>query len=194
LTCIKASHGGSPRFALIWRRESTRRKLDEEPVMSTRQVVWPLAVVSALALAPPAFADANIKVQLWDNGTTMDMSKNMGMGMGMHGDMKMAPMGIKIDKKTVPHGKVTFNVVNIAKELIHEMLVAPVKDENAVLAYIDKDNRVDEEAAHDLGEVSELDPGKSGTLTVNMKPGLYILYCNLPGHYAAGMWTTIKVK
>jgi len=162
--------------------------------MSVRQFVLPFAVVSVLAAAPSAFAATTVKVQLWDKGGDMDMSKNMGMGMGMHGDMKMAPMGIKIDKKTVPHGKVTFKVVNVSKGVVHEMLVAPVKVENAVLPYVDKDNRVDEEAAGDLGEVSELNPKKSGALTLDLKPGLYILYCNVPGHYGDGMWTTIKVK
>jgi uncharacterized cupredoxin-like copper-binding protein len=114
--------------------------------------------------------------------------------MGMHGDMKKAPMGIKINKKTVPHGKVTFEVKNVGKELLHEMLVAPIKDENTALPYIDKEYRANEEASGDLGEVSELEPGKSGALTLDLKPGLYLLFCNVPGHYAAGMWTTIKVK
>jgi uncharacterized cupredoxin-like copper-binding protein len=167
---------------------------NEELVMSPRQVFRIAAMFSGLAVAAPAFAATTVKVQLWDNGTMMDMSKNMGMAMGMHGDMKKAPMGIKINKTTIPHGKVTFEVTNTAKELIHEMLVAPIKDESTVLAYIDKEYRVDEEASGDLGEVSELDPGKSGALTLDLKPGLYLLFCNVPGHYAAGMWTTIKVK
>jgi uncharacterized cupredoxin-like copper-binding protein len=57
-----------------------------------------------------------------------------------------------------------------------------------------KDNKVDEEGSVHLGEVSELDPGKSGTLTVDVKPGKYILYCNITGHYMSGMWTLIDVR
>ena len=41
---------------------------------------------------------------------------------------------------------------------------------------IDDEKRVDEDKAGDKGEVSELDPGKSGSLTVNLKPGIYLLY------------------
>ena len=26
-----------------------------------------------------------------------------------------------------------------------------------------------------------------------LKPGLYILYCNIPGHYVLGMWTLMTV-
>jgi uncharacterized cupredoxin-like copper-binding protein len=156
-------------------------------------------IALATVLSAPALADATVKVKLWNKSGTMDMSKNMMLGMGMKehmaGHMKMkAMMGIDINVKTVKAGKITFQVTNSGKEMQHEMLVAPIKDENAVLPYKESESRVDEEATGDLGEVSELDPGKSGSLTVDMKPGLYILYCNIPGHYAWGMWTTLKVE
>ena len=152
-----------------------------------------------MALAAPALADANVKVSLWNKGDAMDLSKNMMMGMGMKehmaGNMKMkAIMGIDIDVKTVPAGKVSFDVTNTSKNMQHEMLVSPIKDENTMLPYKESENRVDEEASGDLGEVAELDPGKSGSLTLDLKPGLYILFCNIPGHYTWGMWTTLKVE
>jgi uncharacterized cupredoxin-like copper-binding protein len=156
-----------------------------------------IACLIALSLAgasPPAFADAVVKVSLRDKGGEMDLSKPMALGMGMKADMKTALMSIVLDKKAVHAGKVKFNVTNASKETIHEMIVAPVSAEDAVLAYNDSESRVDEEATHNLGEVSELDPGKSGALTVDLKPGLYVLYCNIPGHYMAGMWTTLKVE
>jgi uncharacterized cupredoxin-like copper-binding protein len=124
----------------------------------------------------------------------MDMSKSMMMGMGMHANMKMAIMGVDIDQTSVKAGKVTFEVTNKSKETIHEMLVAPIVDANVVLPFNANENRVDEEAAHDLGEVSELDPNKSGTLTLDLKPGNYLLYCNVPGHFMGGMWTVMNVK
>jgi uncharacterized cupredoxin-like copper-binding protein len=60
--------------------------------------------------------------------------------------------------------------------------------------YSDKDARFDEDAAGALGEVEELDPGKSGDLTLSLKPGKYALACNVPNHYANGMWTVLTVK
>ena len=45
-----------------------------------------------------------------------------------------------------------------------------------------------------VGEVSELDPGKTGTLTKPLKAGTYILMCNVAGHFAAGMWTLLTVN
>jgi uncharacterized cupredoxin-like copper-binding protein len=153
-------------------------------------------VALALATVPvvPAFADTTLKVSLWDKGGEMDMSKNMGMGVGMRADMKMAMMGVEVDKKTVPAGKVTFEVMNASKEMQHEMLISPIATEETVLPFVENENRVDEEKSDDLGEVSELDPGKSGALTLELKPGLYILFCNIPAHYMMGMWTVLKVE
>jgi uncharacterized cupredoxin-like copper-binding protein len=153
-----------------------------------------LALALSLTASGPASADSVVKASLWDRGGEMDMSQNMGLGMGMRGKMHMAVMGVKTDHESVPAGKVTFEVTNDSKEVIHEMLVAPVANADVVLPYNANENRVDEEAAKDIGEVSELDPGKSGALTLELKPGTYVLYCNIPGHFMAGMWTTLTVK
>jgi uncharacterized cupredoxin-like copper-binding protein len=147
-----------------------------------------------LICAAPSFADSVVRVNLRDTGATTDLSKSMGLGMAMKGDMKTAIMSIDINPKSVLHGKVKFNVTNSSRNVIHEMILSPVKDVNVPLPYIDKENKVDEEGSIHLGEVSELDPGKSGALIVDMKPGKYILYCNITGHYMAGMWTTIDVR
>lgn len=154
---------------------------------------------AGLFLALPvtaAFADATIKVSLWDKGPeslVMDDAHMKMMGMM---DMKMASMGmmgIKLDTTSVAAGKVTFDVSNDSKDIIHEMIVSPVPEGVTELPYLTDENRVDEEKAGHLGEVSELDPGKTGSLTVDLKPGTYIVYCNIPGHFVDGMWTTLTV-
>lgn len=143
-----------------------------------------------------AFADATIKVSLWDKGPdsmVMDDAHMKRMGMM---DMKMASMGmmgITLDKTSVAAGKVTFDATNDSKDIIHEMIVSPVPEGATELPYLKDENRVDEEKAGHLGEVAELDPGKSGSLTVELKPGKYIVYCNIPGHFIDGMWTILTV-
>ena len=153
-----------------------------------------LATFALLAHFSTQAMAASVTVTLTDNGETLDLSKNMGMAPGTQMDMSKAPMGIKIKPSMVPQGKVVFKVTNSSKSTIHEMLVAPISSASAALPYIENENRADEKQTHDLGEVSELDPGKSGELTVDMKTGTYILFCNVPGHLGAGMWTTITVK
>lgn len=143
------------------------------------------------ALSYPSLAAEVIKVSLADKGGAMDLTKNLGMAMG--GDMSKATMSIVVDKSKVKSGEVTFNVTNISKEVIHEMLVAPA-DPAKPLPFVANEFRVDEEASKDLGEVSELEPGKSGSLTITLTPGTYILFCNVAGHYMSGMWTLITVE
>ena len=145
-------------------------------------------------LAVPVMAKSSVTVKLWDNGETLDLSKNMGMDPGSTMDMSKAPMSIKIQPAVVPAGRVIFKVTNNSKAVIHEMLVAPISKADAALPYVEAENRADENKAGDLGEVSELDPGKSGELSIDMKPGIYVLFCNVPGHLGAGMWTTLTVK
>lgn len=151
-----------------------------------------MATALAAMLPHPALATDIVNVSLTDKGAAMQMPTDLGMGMNT--DMSSATMGITVDKKQVEAGEVTFKVTNDSKEMIHEMLVAPVADTAKPLPYIASDSRVDEEASKDLGEVSELDPGKSGSLTITLKPGIYILYCNVAGHYMTGMWTLITAK
>jgi uncharacterized cupredoxin-like copper-binding protein len=157
-------------------------------------------VLIAAAVAGPTFATAYaaetasvVNVQLVDQGGAKEMPNGLGMNMG--GDMAKATMGVKIDASSVTAGQVTFNVVNNSKDMVHELIVGhldnPAKQK---LPYVAGDLKVDEEGSDHLGEVSELDPGKSGALILTLKPGTYILYCNVAGHYMAGMWTELTVK
>lgn len=158
-----------------------------------------LAIGTALCLAlpcltPAAMADATVHIELADAGGNIDFSQKMDMGVGGHGDMSKAPVKMTADTASVPAGKVTFEVVNNSKSMQHEMVVAQLADGAATPPFKDADNEVDEDAAKALGEVAELDPGKSGTVTLDLKPGYYLLFCNVAGHYGAGMWTRIEVK
>lgn len=162
--------------------------------LQMRQLRYIVPCVAVLFAASPTLAGTVVHVSLLDKGSKSDMAGSMHLGMGMGADMGMATMSVQIDQATVPAGEVTFDVVNNSKEMIHEMLVAPVKDQATPLPFVEKENRIDEEAAGHLGEVSELDPGKGGKLTLTMKPGNYVLFCNIPGHYMAGMWVSLEVK
>jgi uncharacterized cupredoxin-like copper-binding protein len=151
------------------------------------------ACVIAGAFAAPAFADGTIvRVTLWDKGTNVPMAMNEGLGM-QNASMADTNMGIKLSKNSVKAGEVTFEVTNSSKETVHEMLVIPAPSDGHV-PYDDKEARFDEDKAGSLGEVEETDPGKRGTLTLNLKPGTYILSCNIANHFANGMWTTFTVE
>ena len=142
--------------------------------------------------AGSAFAATVVNVTLWDKGSATPMG--MGMAYATPGlDMSKATMGIKAAPTTALAGVVTFHVTNSSTDTIHEMIVMYLADPTQPLPYLTADQKVDEDKAGDKGEVSELDPGATGTLTVNLKPGKYLLICNVAGHYAAGMWTEFDV-
>lgn len=155
------------------------------------------ALAMSVAATAPSFAATTVHVTLWDKGPAsldgVGEGKMMGMAQDPSADMSMAMVGVKADVATVPAGEVTFEVTNSSKDIVHEMILAPVADLSRPLPFDPTTQRVDEDTAGHLGEVSELDPGKGGKLTVTLKPGEYILFCNLPGHFQMGMWTTVKV-
>jgi uncharacterized cupredoxin-like copper-binding protein len=75
--------------------------------------------------------------------------------------VKMKEFKFILSKKTVPHGAVTFKLVNIGK-LAHDFRIA--------------------------GKTSKLiQPGKTGKFVVTLKKGKLTYNCPVPGHTAAGM-------
>lgn len=157
----------------------------------TRRTVIAAAFVSAITTLP-AFAETVVDVSLWDKGADAAMPTNLGYGMG--NDMGGATMGITATPASAPAGVVTLRATNNSKDTIHEMVLAPVAAPDTPLAYDANLEKVIEDAGLHLGEVAELEPGASGALSLTLKPGTYILYCNIPGHYMAGMWSLFTVK
>jgi plastocyanin len=72
--------------------------------------------------------------------------------------------------ETAPPGKVTITLNNIGK--IHHTLVVDGEPNFKKL---------------------EADPGQAPSETFDAKPGEYVLYCDVPGHRAAGMESKLKV-
>ena len=90
---------------------------------------------------------------------------------------------------TVKAGKVTFVVSNVGK-INHEMVVVKT---------IVPPGKLKENAEHEVSEkgaVGEavVDHGKTGRVTLTLKPGKYQLLCNLPSHYTAGQYIGFTVK
>lgn len=160
----------------------------------TRRQVLALAIAALPAIGAVSSASAAtvVNVSLWDKGADVEMGTGLEYN-APGADPSKATMGIIASPATAKAGVVTFKVTNDSKDTIHEMIVMYREDPSTMLPYIADEKRVDEDKAGDKGEVSELDPGQSGTLTVNLKAGTYLLICNVAGHYAAGMWTKFVV-
>jgi uncharacterized cupredoxin-like copper-binding protein len=169
------------------------RRKDLVNTLVRRAALALFSSVLLTAASGAAMAATTIHVSLWDKGADMQMVTGMEYEPGKTIDMSKATMGIKAMPDQAKAGVVTFKVTNNSKDTIHEMIVMQLDANADALPYIASENTVDEDTAGDKGEVSELDPGASGSLTVNLKAGKYLLICNVPGHYASGMWTQFTV-
>lgn len=87
-------------------------------------------------------------------------------------------------------GKVTFVVKNVGK-LEHEMVVLKTNTAAGKLV-VNAKGRVSERGS--VGEAGEIKPGQTKKLTLTLKPGKYVLLCNLAGHYKAGQYSGFTVK
>jgi uncharacterized cupredoxin-like copper-binding protein len=104
---------------------------------------------------------------------------------------------IVLDKSSASSGDVTFNVNNngpsthefvVFKTDLPEASLPTTKENGAVI--------VDEKGAGltHIDEVEDVTKGSSKDLTVNLKPGKYVVLCNLPTHYQLGMHASFTVK
>ena len=133
-------------------------------------------------------------------GTVVNVNlTNMG-GPMMGGATMGGTMRILTDRSSTPAGTVSLRVANTGS-LVHELVVLPLQAGQSVGSRTaGTDGRVDEtnsiaEASHTCGADSGdgINPGTLSWTSVNLAPGTYELICNLPGHYAAGMYTSLTV-
>jgi uncharacterized cupredoxin-like copper-binding protein len=111
----------------------------------------------------------------------------------MGSNMMMGMMAIRIDHDTVKAGSVKFDVTNWSRGMLHEMLVVAVDSPTTPLPYDYGQAKVKEDQVKVLGDTSELQPNVSSSLEVTLAPGSYLLICNVPGHYSAGMAVPFRV-
>jgi len=147
--------------------------------------------------AAPTLAGAVVDVTLADMGGMM--GGQYGPGQMMGGRWRgMARVFVSPD--TVRAGTVSLRVVNHGA-LTHELVVLPLPAGQAIgTRPISADGQVDETGS--LGEASRscgagegdgISAGATGWVTLSLQPGRYELLCNLPGHYAAGMYAQLDV-
>jgi len=133
--------------------------------------------------------------------TLTDMGAMMGgpMMSGRRGSRGMAR--VFASPGVVGAGTVSLRVVNQGAQT-HELVVLPLPAGQAAgTRAVGTDGQVDE--AGSLGEASRtcgagagdgIAADAAGWVTLTLEPGRYELVCNLPGHYAAGMYAELDVS
>jgi len=100
---------------------------------------------------------------------------------------------IGLSASTVQAGAVRLRIHNAGPD-DHELIVAPKGSGGLPLR--SDGFTVNEEAiaSSEPGSIEPQQPGGTENLVVDLKPGRYTLFCNMEGHYMAGMHTTLVVR
>jgi uncharacterized cupredoxin-like copper-binding protein len=93
-----------------------------------------------------------------------------------------------LSTKTVKAGQVTFVVKNVGK-LEHSFVV--LKTTRAPGKLRQRGNVAVEEGR--VGRIAPFKPGQTRRLTLTLRPGKYVLICNMPLHYKAGQYAGFTV-
>jgi uncharacterized cupredoxin-like copper-binding protein len=108
-------------------------------------------------------------------------------------DLTLHDFRISATTTQVAEGSILFHVRNAAPAT-HEFLVVRTDLPADGLPLGPDGLRVDEEALHSVGEISQVDAGTTGSLALRLPPGRYVFFCNLDGHYLGGMHGVLQVR
>ena len=103
---------------------------------------------------------------------------------------------ITLSSPTAKAGDVTFHIKNDATDITHEFVILKTDQTPEQLlqeAYDAANKTLDEEKTTPVTEMEDIDPGKGGDLKANLAAGHYVLVCNTPDHYKAGMHAEFTV-
>ena len=109
-------------------------------------------------------------------------------------DVTLKEFAVEVTPASTPGGEIHFALHNAGKTE-HEFVVFKTDLDPAALP-LDKDGNVDEEGqgVKHIGEQEDIKPDSTPTLSLSLDAGKYVVLCNLPGHYKAGMHTALTVS
>jgi uncharacterized cupredoxin-like copper-binding protein len=106
-------------------------------------------------------------------------------------DVALSEWAVQPAQAQADAGPVEFMAVNDG-DMPHELEVVKTDTKAADLPV--KDGVAEVEESEVVGEADDIEPGAEKPLSVDLKPGHYVLLCNLPSHYEQGMYADFDVK
>ena len=137
-----------------------------------------------------------------DSGTTTVEPETEAASAGAGGSAQAATLEIKMGEfyfkpkeATAKAGPTKIEAPNEGK-VEHELVLFKT-DMNPAKLPTEASGEVDEEkldkVAEEAGEIPDVEAGDTKSGDFKLTPGKYVMFCNLPGHYAAGMYGTLTV-
>ena len=113
-------------------------------------------------------------------------------GTGGQVSVTLTDTGVTLAQTSVGSGPVTFKVKN-AGSIVHELVVVRTDiAQDKIQPNTDEPSKMSEEGTQ--GESGDLEAGLTKDFTLNLSAGKYVLMCNQPGHYMAGMHIAFIVR
>jgi uncharacterized cupredoxin-like copper-binding protein len=127
--------------------------------------------------------------------TTTETTTAAGGGAGATLQIKMDDYYFAPKNATAKAGPTTIEAPNEGS-VEHELVLFKTNMDPASLP-TEANGEVDEEkldeVAEEVGEIADVEPGDTKSEEFDLTPGKYVMFCNLPGHYAQGMYGTLTV-
>ena len=99
--------------------------------------------------------------------------------------------GLEVLPAAIAAGRVQFDVTNRG-ELLHAFAVVTLDGEPTALPLAG--SSVDLSQLEVLAAIPEVGPADASSVTVELEPGEYLVFCTIGGHYISGMWSLLTVE
>ncbi len=99
---------------------------------------------------------------------------------------------VSLGRTTEQPGEVTFTATN-AGSIAHQLLVLRTERDADELPVRKGVVTLGAEGIDVEGEIPIVAKGDSNTLSLSLRPGDYVLMCNIASHYENGMWASLRV-
>jgi uncharacterized cupredoxin-like copper-binding protein len=164
--------------------------------MTGNHRLLPMVIASAVALALAGCSNSNGSTsgtggQSGGGGVTVTTAASGGPAVVnvVGGEKSGAKYYLTATPASVKAGPTTITFQNMGT-MEHEVVVLKT-DTPADQLKVEANHEVSEDAS--VGEDSETQPGKTKSTTIDLKPGKYVLVCNIERHYEKGMFTAFTV-
>jgi uncharacterized cupredoxin-like copper-binding protein len=107
-------------------------------------------------------------------------------------DVTIKDFKVRPSSPTAPAGTVRLRVSNIGPTT-HEFVVVRTDLPDDELPIGADGLNVDEDRLDDVDEIEGIEDGTTEQATVQLEPGRYVFFCNLEGHFLAGMHAAVRV-
>jgi uncharacterized cupredoxin-like copper-binding protein len=164
-------------------------------------VLLAAASMALVGVVVNGFGRSTTAVASCEPSHTASQVVQVGLYDGGNGMMGAAPMMLRLipSPSSGSAGQVTFVVTNYGA-LNHEFLVLPMPADGIGTRPVGSDGKIDE--SQSLGEASTscgagpgngIATGSRSWVTLTLRPGNYELLCDVPWHYADGMYAAFTV-